>query len=106
MERLIWGGDWIELKAHLQRQEARLAVAGVPAELIQAFRSISIACWEDLQRTTERSSGQNPGISKGLLDAREAVHDAARGYLLCRGSRVSRAAASARAAQSVDRLLA
>ena len=30
MERLVWGDDWTELEAHLQREEARLAIARVP----------------------------------------------------------------------------
>jgi hypothetical protein len=105
MERLVWGDDWIELNAHLQRQEARWAVAGVPADLIQAFHAISVACWQDLQATVERSGGEHPGISKRLLEAREAVHEGARAYLLRQGSRASRDALRARATKAVSAAL-
>jgi hypothetical protein len=82
MERLVWGEDWVELQAHLQRQEARLAVGGVPDDLVQAFHDISLACWHNLQESIERSAGQEPGIRTQLLDARQLVHRAARAYLL------------------------
>jgi hypothetical protein len=90
MERLIWGDNWVELQAHLQRQEDRLTVAGLPAELIEGFRAMSIACWRDGDKTREHPEGQ--GIRSYLLNARAAVHEAARAELLRRGSRRSRRA--------------
>jgi hypothetical protein len=90
MERLIWGEDWIELQAHLQRQQARLAIGGVPEDLIQSFRTISIACWRDLQANIVGSGGQEPGIDTKLLGVREAVHCAIRMYLLREGHRSGR----------------
>lgn|SRR5215213_7935085 len=90
MERLVWGDSWIELKAHLQRQEDRLAVAGLPNELIDDFRSISIACWRDQHESGEHSGDEHRGMSTRLVEARQAVHRAARAELLRRGSRRSR----------------
>jgi hypothetical protein len=105
MERLVWGDDWIELTTNLERQEARWAVAGVPADLILDFRTISISCWQDLQRTVERSAGQHAGIGKGLLEARQAVHQAALAYLLKNGSGKSRDALRVRASEAVSAAL-
>jgi hypothetical protein len=47
MERHVWGDDWVELRAHIERQTARMAIAGVPSELVAAFEDISHACWRD-----------------------------------------------------------
>jgi hypothetical protein len=47
MERHVWGDDWVELRAHIERQTARMAVAGVTSELVAAFEDISHACWRD-----------------------------------------------------------
>ena len=82
MERQIWGSDWVELQSHLQRQEARMAVAGVPATLVDAFRNVSTECWRDLQRSIEISDGEQPGISSSLLDERQTIHRAIRAHLL------------------------
>lgn len=106
MERLVWGDSWIELTTHLQRQEARWAITGVPERLIHDFHRISIACWEDLQKTVERSAGEHPGIGKSLLDARQAVHEAARAHLLRSGTQASREALAAHASQAVESVLA
>ena len=106
MERLVWGDSWIELTTHLQRHEARWAIAGLPDQLIRDFHGISIARWEDLQKTVERSAGQHPGIGKGLLDARQAVHEAARAYLLRSGTQASREELAAQASQTVETVLA
>jgi hypothetical protein len=92
MERLVWGDSWIELTTEIQRQEARWAIAGVPADLIQAFRASSVACWRDQRQTVERSAGQHAGIGKDLLEARETVQEAARAFLLRSGSVGSREA--------------
>lgn len=87
MERLVWGDSWVELNAHLQRQEARWSIAGLPPDLIRDFRTVSIACWQDQQTTRERSGGEHQGIATTLLDAREAVQEVARSELLRHGSR-------------------
>lgn len=101
MEKLVWGDSWVDLNSHLQRQEALWAAAGVPAELIQDFRTISVACWRDLQVTVQRSAGQHPGIDSRLLQARESVHEAARAYLLATGSRPTRETLKGRASSAV-----
>jgi hypothetical protein len=79
MERTVWGDNWIELNVDLQRLEARLAVAGVPDDLVQAFHDISVRCWRDLQEDIDMDAEQ-PGINKEFLDARRLVHAAARAY--------------------------
>lgn len=101
MERLVWGDSWIELKAHLQRQEDRLAVAGLPDELVGNFRRISTACWRDQHETAEHSGGEHRGMSTSLVEARQAIHDAARAELLNQGTRRSRKALRADAAALV-----
>lgn len=105
MERLVWGDSWIELKAHLQRQEDRLAVAGLPDDLIDDFRAISIACWRDQHESGEHSGGEHRGMSKRLVEARQAVHGAARAELLRRGSRRSRRTLRAEASTLVQTAL-
>lgn len=92
MERLVWGDSWIELQAHLQRQEDRLAVAGLPDALINDFRAISGACWRDQHDSVEHSGGEHRGMNIALAEAREAIHRAARAELLKRGSRRTRRA--------------
>ena len=82
MERHIWETNWIELQVQLQRQEARLAVAGVPDDLVQALRAVSERCWSDLQDHIERSGGDEPGITSRLIEAYRAVHRAIRAYLI------------------------
>ena len=83
MERHVWGDDWVELRAHLERQTARMAVSGVPSELVAAFEEISQACWRDRRDSVEESCEDGDvGISTQLLDARSAVHRALRAQLL------------------------
>jgi hypothetical protein len=82
MERLIWGESWVDLEVELQRQGSRLAVAGVPDDLIQAFRAISQNCWHYLDADRAISPDGEGGISSGLLRTRERVHSAIRAYLL------------------------
>lgn len=106
MERLIWGEDWTELQVYLQRQQARLAIGGVPEDLIQAFHDISIACWRDLQTSIVNSGGEQPGISSNLLRAREAVHLAVRMYLIGEQSRRDRHDARLAALEQVVAVLA
>jgi hypothetical protein len=82
MERHIWGGEWVELHAHVQRQEARMTAASVPEDLIVAFAAITEACWRDHLRSVELSDGEFPGIATKLLDARRSVHRAIGASLL------------------------
>jgi hypothetical protein len=91
-ERWIWTeGEWMELNIGLQRQEARLAFAGVPDDLIEAFHEITIACWRDLQFDIEvREPEPGPGIALELLEARRKVMRAAGGYLLRNRRRAQR----------------
>ena len=105
MERLVWGDSWIELKAHLQKQEDRLAVAGLPDDLIEDFRAISVACWRDQHESGEHSGGEHRGMSKRLVEARQAVHGAARAELLRRGSSRSRRTLRAEASTLVQAAL-
>jgi len=105
MERLIWGESWVELKAHLQRQEDRLAVADLPGSLIEQFRAISVACWRDQHESKEHSGGEHRGISIHLLEARDAVHSAARAELLKRGSRRARRTLRTEASELMDAVL-
>ncbi len=105
MERLVWGDSWVELKAHLQRQEDRLSVAGLPDDLIDEFRAISIACWRNQHESAEHSGGEHRGMNVGLVEARQAVHSAARAELLGRGSRRSRRALRAEASALVGAAL-
>jgi len=105
MERLVWGDSWIELKAHLQRQEDRLAVAGLPEDLIDEFRAISTVCWRNQHESVENSGGKDRGMSIRLVEARQAVHSAARAELLRRGSRRSRRALRAEASALVEAAL-
>jgi hypothetical protein len=84
MERLVWGEDWTELEAHLQREEARLAIARVPNDLVTALNEISSACWRDL-RDSREVGDEYPGMDQELIEARRGVHRAIRAYLLREG---------------------
>lgn len=81
MERHVWGHDWVELRAHVERQTARMAVAGVPGELVAAFEDISDACWRYRRDRVEEFGEEAAGISTELLEARR-VHRALRAQLL------------------------
>lgn len=105
MERLVWGDDWVELSAHLQRQEARLAVAGVPHDLVEAFREISKACWRDQRESLERSDGEQ-GMSLALVHPREHVHRAINAYLLRQDGRRSRERLRRNAVEPVEQAIA
>jgi hypothetical protein len=106
MERLVWGDSWIELQAHIQRQQSRLIIAGVPGELVTALGLISVACWQDLRAHVERPDGVAAGIRRELLAARTTVHGSARAELLCEGSRASRRQMRTTALRSVEMALA
>ncbi|HEX9966858.1 MAG TPA: hypothetical protein VGB06_02820 [Solirubrobacterales bacterium] len=102
MERLVWGDNWIELNAHLQRQQARWSISGLPSSLVDDFQAISKACWRDGRQTVEQSSGKHHMISVTLLDAREAVHNAARAALMREGSRRYRESLVADASAQIE----
>jgi hypothetical protein len=102
MERLVWGESWVELEAHLQRQEVRLAEGNVPSGLIRDFHDISVGAWRDRKQTIRESGGERQGMGSEFIDARRAVHEAARAYLLGNGSRASRAVLRIRAADLVE----
>lgn len=82
MERHIWGDDWAELQAHIERQRARMMVGGVPSDLIDAFDELSAACFRDSQRSLKMSNEEMRGIGVSLLHARKATHKAIRAHLL------------------------
>src|SRR5262245_51362973 len=46
-EHLIWKSGWLPLQTHLEEQQTRLAVAGVPETLNDALRDASFLCWAD-----------------------------------------------------------
>lgn len=80
MERLVWGDDWVELQAHMERQRARMTVARVPNELIEAFDMVSLACWHE--RQDNRENCEHGGISVSLLTPRRLIYRAIRAHLL------------------------
>jgi hypothetical protein len=88
VERQVWGDDWTELEARLQRQETRLAIAGIPEDLVQALHDSTVFCWRDNYHGLE-TTGQG-GISSELLDGRRKANRAIGAYLLNRGTRSSR----------------
>jgi hypothetical protein len=81
MERYIWVEDLIELRAQIERQRARMTVAGTPIGLIEAFESVTLACWRDRTPVPD-SDIVEMGISTRLLAARQLVHRAIREELL------------------------
>jgi len=99
-ERLVWDDDWIALSVHLERQEARLAVAHVPVELIDALRDISIACWRDVEQSRQTSDGEYPGMRSSLVETRQLIHRAIRAVLLNEGTHAIRASLSAEAIEA------
>jgi hypothetical protein len=101
MERHIWGDDWVELRAHIERQTARMAVAGVSSELIAAFEDISHACWRDCRHNIDEGGEQGAAISTELLDARSLVHRALRAQLLGEAGKVRLLNAAVAASRSV-----
>jgi hypothetical protein len=82
MERHIWKQDWIELQIQLERLGARLAVSGVPEDLMQAFHDISVACWRDQTPVLDPDDREQISIARDLLDGRRVVQRAIRAYLL------------------------
>jgi hypothetical protein len=90
LERLIWGEEWVDLEVQLQQQAARLSVAGVPDDLSEVLREISLACWRDGRASFEQSGGEYGGIALRLNEARRHVDRAVRAYLLRKGRRSTR----------------
>lgn len=80
-ERDIWQDSWIELNVHLERLDARLASGGVPQELIQGLRDVSVLCWRDRQEGV-KSGSSRPAIGVILLEARRLVSRVCVAYLL------------------------
>src|SRR5690349_3862670 len=81
IERFIWRENWIDLNVHLQSQEARLAVAGVPTDLIEALHRVAVASWYDLHHDIELGLPE-PGIKTDLLHALHLVNRAMRAHLV------------------------
>jgi hypothetical protein len=89
MERPIWEEKWLDLQAQLARQDARLAVAEVPEDLISALRDISETCFRDYRWAKELDPDQY-GILTELLDSLHLTHRAIRAYLLNEDTKASR----------------
>jgi hypothetical protein len=84
-EKLIWTiGGFTDLNIALQRQEARLAFAGVPDDLTKALHRVTLACWRDYQdpKGYDEQGEEERGITTSLLDARLALSRAVAAYLL------------------------
>jgi hypothetical protein len=81
IERALWDESWLDLNALLLKHEARMAVAGVPSELIESVRRLSLASWYD-RREAEEQGLPEVGIKKDLLDALRLQLRAVRAYLL------------------------
>jgi hypothetical protein len=90
-ERLTWGESFQELSTHLQRLDARLAVVGVPEDLVETYPSVCRQCFRDNRATLERSGGEHTGMDANLLDSQHALHRAIQAHLLRRGSARARA---------------
>jgi hypothetical protein len=107
-ERYVWAQDWIELQIDLERVEARLAVAGVPGDLVTAFRDISEACWRDRTRHIDPVDPDERvqwGIREDLLEGRRLAQRAIRAELLRNDTRDSRIELVERAIEEIDSLL-
>jgi hypothetical protein len=91
MERHIWKQDWIELQIQLERLGARLAVSGVPEDLMQAFHDISVACWRDQTPVLDPDDREQISIARDLLDGRRVVQRAY-GHISYRASEETRTA--------------
>jgi hypothetical protein len=86
---LIWQPDYTALNAALTRHEARLAVAGVSGDLIDALAKTSRACWHDNRET--RDQGNEPGgINVAYLEANRAVQKAILAQLIRKPGRRAR----------------
>ena len=63
MERHVWGDDWVELRAHIERQTARMAVAGVPSESSRRSKT-SLRAAGMIAATTSRKRGTRAAPSR------------------------------------------
>jgi hypothetical protein len=79
------------------RLDARLAVAGVPEDLIETFGSLCRLCFSDVQATLERSGGQDSGMSGRLADGQRVLYRAIQAHLLRQHGARARATADAAA---------
>lgn len=92
-EKLMWTvGGWTDLNIALQRQEARLAFAGVPEDLIAALHGLTLAAWHDYQVPAgfAEDGAEMHGIATRYLTARSAVSRAVAAYLLGKKRRSGR----------------
>jgi len=105
IERLVWKGDWLELNAQLQRQEARLAVARVPDDLILAFRSITQRSRRDIAESDEYSGGEHIGLNLDFVNAGDAVNRAVRAFLLRTDGRRGREELRRAAVQTTEQVI-
>ena len=105
-EHLIWEDHWLPLHTHLEEQQTRLAVAGVPGVLGDALFDAAHLCWADRMEGMEIHGAEHAGINTDFLAARRKVLDAIGAHLLRRGSRSSRAALEREAVATVRGLLA
>ena len=80
-EHLIWIDEWLPLQTHLEEQQTRLAVAGVPEVLADA----SVLCRADRIDGLEMGN-EHAGINTEFLAARRGVLGAIGAYLLRRES--------------------
>jgi len=71
LEAAVWGDNWIELQAEVQRQQARLTIAGVGEDLAEALALVAVASWADRRAHVERVERLDAGIRSDLLDARQ-----------------------------------
>jgi hypothetical protein len=79
LERAVWQESWIELHIVLEQQRARLAVARMPADLLNALELTTLACWREIR---DSADGDQPGISSELLDCQRRVIRAIRARLI------------------------
>jgi hypothetical protein len=81
--RAMWKDDWIDMNVRLERQRARLGVAGCPSDLVDAAEDITLACWRDVARDRDADVPKEfIGINSGLLDASRLVRRAVTASLL------------------------
>lgn len=105
LESLIWRGEWVDLESELQRQRARLAVSGVPDDLIDALSVISLACWRNHRRGLELfGEEEGGGIRTELIEARQLVHSALGAYLLGNKRGSAREALRTQAVSTAERV--
>jgi hypothetical protein len=94
MERIVSNtseAGQVELRAHTQRQDARLIECKISAPARSAFETISMACWADASAAKEL--GRTEIIDSGLVAVRRQLQVALRAELMRSGRRSQRAKA-------------